>query len=120
MDSNYLEMFTDEMQQRKKFNYPPYCRLISFTLKHKDQNKLNIGADEFTNTLKKKFGTRVLGPEYPVVSRVKNYYQKKVLIKIERKISVSKARDLILEVKHHFEAFSKYKSIRISIDVDPY
>lgn len=120
MESNYLEMYNDEMIQRKKFNYPPYCRLISFTLKHKDQNKLNIGADEFTNALKKKFGTRVLGPEYPAVSRVKNYYQKKVLIKIERKISVTKARDLILEVKHHFEAFSQYKAIRISIDVDPY
>lgn len=120
MDNNYIEMYDDEIEQRKKFHYPPFCRLISFTFKHKDQHKLNAGADEFVKGLKQKFGNRVLGPEFPAIARIKNTYHKKALLKIEREISIHTTRKLILEVKNQFEAFSPNKSVRIIIDVDPY
>ena len=69
--------------------------------------------------LKLKFGTRVLGPDFPVISRIKNQYIKNAMLKVEREISVKKTRELVLEVKNHFEAFSEFKSVRITIDVDP-
>jgi primosomal protein N' (replication factor Y) len=106
MDNNYIEMYDDEIEQRKKFHYPPFCRLISFTFKHKDQHKLNAGADEFVKGLKQNFGNRVLGPEFPAIARIKNTYHKKALLKIEREISIHTTRKLILEVKNQFEAFS--------------
>ena len=41
------------------------------------------------------------------------------MLKVERKISVTKTRELVMEVKNNFEATSKHKSVRITIDVDP-
>jgi len=119
IEHDYLGMYNDEIVQRKKFKYPPYQRLVHFTLKHRDSNVLNEGAREFVLALKEKFGDRVLGPDFPVISRIKNQYIKNAMLKVEREISVKKTRQLVMEVKNHFEAFSEYKGVRITIDVDP-
>jgi primosomal protein N' (replication factor Y) len=112
-------MYNDELEQRKKFKYPPFQRLIHFTMKHRDRDKLNEGAREFVQALKAKFGERVLGPDFPVISRIKNQYIKNAMLKVEREISVKKTRELIMEVKNNFEALSEFKSVKITIDVDP-
>lgn len=119
IDHDYLGMYKAEVLERRNFKYPPFERLIQFTLKHKKAEVLNEGAKEFADDLKLKFGDRILGPEYPYVSRVNNNYQKNILLKIERGISSARTRELIKEVKQKFEAFSEYKSIRILVDVDP-
>lgn len=119
IEHDYLGMYKDEIVQRKKFKYPPYQRLVHFTLKHRDANVLNEGAREFVLALKAKFGDRVLGPDFPVIARIKNQYIKNAMLKVEREISVKKTRQLVMEVKNHFEAFSEYKGVRITIDVDP-
>ncbi len=119
INHDYQGMYKDEIAQRKKFKYPPFQRLIYFQLKHKDKNMLNAGAAEFAGALKNKFGNRILGPDFPVISRIKNLYHKNIMLKIEREISIQKTRELIMEAKNQFEAGSKYKSVRIAIDVDP-
>lgn len=119
IDHDYLGMYNNELIERKQFNYPPFHRLIHFSLKHRDKDMLNAGASEFTYQLQQKFGSRVLGPEFPVISRIKNYYHKNVLLKIEREGSISSTRKIITEIKNNFESFSEYKSVRITIDVDP-
>jgi primosomal protein N' (replication factor Y) (superfamily II helicase) len=119
IDHDYQGMYNNELIERKQFNYPPFHRLIHFSLKHRDKDMLNAGASEFTYQLQQKFGSRVLGPEFPVISRIKNYYHKNVLLKIEREGSISSTRKIITEIKNNFESFSEYKSVRITIDVDP-
>jgi len=119
INHDYLGMYEDEIVQRKKYKYPPFYRLIYFSFQHKDKEVLNAGTAEFTNELRAKFGDRVLGPEFPVISRIKNLYIKNTMLKVEREVSTIKTRELIMQVKNNFEAFSKYKSIRITIDVDP-
>ena len=119
IEHDYMGMYNDELGQRRKFKYPPFQRIIHFTLKHRDRDVLNEGAREFAVALKAKFGERVLGPDFPVVARIKNLYIKNAMLKVEREISVKKTRALVMEVKNHFEAFSQYKSVRITVDVDP-
>ncbi|WP_189765241.1 replication restart helicase PriA [Vicingus serpentipes] len=119
IEHDYLGMYNNELIERKQFNYPPFHRLIHFSLKHRDKDMLNAGASEFTYQLQQKFGSRVLGPEFPVISRIKNYYHKNVLLKIEREGSISSTRKIITEIKNNFESFSEYKSVKITIDVDP-
>lgn len=118
--NDYKGMYEYEILQRRNFNYPPFVRIILFTLKHVSVDQLNQGADEFANELKSSFGNRVLGPEFPIISRIKNQYQKNILLKVERTFSVEATRSLILAVKNKFEVSSKYKSVKIQIDVDPY
>jgi len=119
IEHDYIGMYNNELVERKQFNYPPFHRLIHFSLKHRNKDVLNAGASEFTHQLQQKFGSRVLGPEYPVISRIKNYYHKNVLLKVERDASIGSVRNLITDIKNNFEAFSEYKSVRITIDVDP-
>ena len=119
IENDYIGMYKDELGQRRKFKYPPFQRLIHFTMKHRDREKLNEGAREFVLALKEKFGERVLGPDFPVISRIKNQYIKNAMLKVEREISVKKTRELVMEVKNNFEAFSEYKSVKVTVDVDP-
>ncbi|MCO6501091.1 MAG: primosomal protein N' [Vicingus serpentipes] len=119
IEHDYVGMYKNELIERKKFKYPPFHRLIYFTLKHRNRDVLNAGADEFTDALKEKFGNRILGPEFPVVARIKNIYHKNIMLKVERDISIKKTRKLVMEVKNKFEVNSEYKSIKITIDVDP-
>ncbi len=71
--------------------------------------------------LKKRFGTdRVLGPEYPVVSKVQNFYQKKILLKIEREKYSLKMKEMVTDSVNIFLKKGKgYAKVRIKIDVDP-
>lgn len=119
VNHDYIGMYHYEVLQRKNFKYPPFYRLIHFSLKHKNKDILNEGATEFADQLKKHFGDRVLGPEYPIIARIKNLYQKDILLKVEKSLSVNKTRDIIVQLKNHFEVNSKNKSIKITIDVDP-
>lgn len=119
VEHDYISMYNYEILQRKNFKYPPFYRIIHFNLKHKNKDVLNEGATEFADKLKLKFGERILGPEYPVIARIKNLYQKDILLKVEKSLSVVKTRAIIVALKNHFEVNSKNKSIKITIDVDP-
>lgn len=119
MEHDYISMYKSELLERKQFKYPPYYRLIHFSLKHRNRDILNAGADEFCDALKIKFGERVLGPEFPLISRIKNMYHKNIMIKIERELSIKKTREFVVEVKNKFESSSEYKVIKITLDVDP-
>ena len=108
-----------QAQERKLFNYPPYNRLIGITLKHKNQRKLDETAQQLVAMMCKSFGNRVLGPEYPAISRIRNYYHKNILLKIEQKGSIASAKKILNTIIDNIQHHSDYKAVRFIIDVDP-
>ncbi|MBN8703020.1 MAG: primosomal protein N', partial [Bacteroidetes bacterium] len=102
------------------FKYPPFYRLIDITLRHKDLDMVNEAADYFTTLLKHKLGNRVLGPEFPVVSRVKNYYLKGLLIKVEKESSISKVKLMLRSYIDELNQSKDFKAVQVVVDVDPY
>ncbi len=116
---NYLAMFNQQLAERNRFRYPPYFRLILIKLKHKDPELLNKAAEALAVMLRKAFGKRVLGPEYPMVSRIMNYYIKHILLKIEREAPVNKMKDKLTELTEDFRKGQAYKPVKIFMDVDP-
>lgn len=119
IEHNYLEFYDNEILERKNFFYPPFYKIIQFTLKHRDENQLNSSALEFADSLKDVFKERVLGPEYPIVKRINNLYLKTVVLKIEREISHKIVKEQIQQKVDEFYAIAANKSIRLVIDVDP-
>jgi primosomal protein N' (replication factor Y) len=117
---DYLSMFKMQSEERKTFNYPPFCRMIRISLKHKDRSQLNNYAGILGDDLKTLFGKRILGPEYPLISRIQSWYIKTILIKMEKEIYGAKSRQLILETIERLEMVKGASSLRIAIDVDPY
>jgi primosomal protein N' (replication factor Y) len=79
---------------------------------------VNASAKYLADELKRHFGDRVLGPEFPLVSRIRNLYHKNILLKIERDASVVQAKKIVTDLLVNFKN-SDYKSVRVQIDVDP-
>ena len=120
LQHDYHNMFKMQAEERKSFNYPPFCRLIRINLKHKDISLLNKYAEILGRELKKIFRNRVLGPEFPLISRVQLYYIKTILLKLEKDRPATKTRQLIFDSLSRLEKERGATSMRISIDVDPY
>ena len=117
--NDYASFIDQQIEERKLFNYPPFNRLIGITLKHKNQRKLDVAADGLISLLRKSFSNRVLGPEYPAISRIRNYYHKNVLLKIEQEGSVVEAKNILQTIVGRMQEHADFKSIRFILDVDP-
>jgi primosomal protein N' (replication factor Y) (superfamily II helicase) len=117
---DYLSMFRMQSEERIAFNYPPFCRMVKISIKHKDRTQVNYYSDILGRDLKEKFGKRVLGPESPVISQVQSWYIKTILIKIEREKPPVKAKKLIIEAIDRLEKEKGASSLKIAVDVDPY
>lgn len=116
---DYVKFYEEQMPIRRQFCYPPYFRLMLIKLKHVDYDRLNKAADVFVSQLRPIFRQNLLGPEYPVVSRIKNQYIKQVLIKIDRSSNTLKVKDIIKEQIDIFKHIPDFKSVTLSVDVDP-
>ncbi len=118
--NNYIEMFAEQMNDRHIFKYPPIYRLIKITLKHKDYNKVNTGADWFAKSLRNVFKEHVLGPEFPPVSRIRNQYHKNIMVKIPKNQSLSKTKEAIVKINNSFSSVKDFRAVRVILNVDSF
>ena len=118
--NDYQSMFVEQLEDRRIYKYPPYCRLIKLTLKHKDYNKVNDGAEWLATSLRHVFKENVLGPEFPVVSRIRNQYHKNILIKIPQNQSLIKTKSVLQKIKLRFLSTRDFRAVRLLINVDNY
>ncbi|HUH33585.1 MAG TPA: primosomal protein N', partial [Daejeonella sp.] len=119
--NHFNAMFDTEILERRNFHYPPLYRLIRLDVKHKDGNKLAVISIKLANILKSQLGDRILGPQAPLIGRIRNYYIQTILIKVEKDgISIQKVKEMLKQTLTTFEAEPANKGVYIQIDVDPY
>lgn len=116
---NYKQFYTQEIIERENFFYPPFFKLITFTLKHRDEHEVVRAASEFAIALKNVFKERVLGPDFPLIKWVQNQYLQEIKLKIERTAPERKVKDRIKIMMDEFYSKAGNKSIKIIVDVDP-
>jgi primosomal protein N' (replication factor Y) (superfamily II helicase) len=116
---DYHAYFKAQLEDRNKFHYPPYYRLIILKLKHRDPNVLNKAARDLAMDLRADLGKRILGPEYPLVSRIKNFYIKQIMVKIEKGPNISALKDQIRARINELQKMPGYGQVRVNVDVDP-
>lgn len=117
---DYENLFNEQMEERELFGYPPFTRMIRITFRHKIPSILDGATDLVGNELKSIFASRVYGPQYPPVRKIHNSFIKQIILKIERKASVERAKDLLTTVLTETLSGDVYRSVRVSVDVDPY
>src|SRR5690606_38230108 len=101
---DYYEMFLAEVTERKNYLYPPFYRLIRLDVKHSNQDLVNDSAIRLASILRHHLGERVLGPEPPLISWIRNNFIQSISLKIEKKnISIKKVKELIKQSILHFE-----------------
>lgn len=116
-ENNYQAFYQFELQERQMFLYPPYCKIISIYVKHKKLDEVESAINLLATELRGILGNRVLGPDNPPIAKVQYIYSKKIMIKVENKISYELVKQKINE-KINLIANS-FKSVRIIVDVDP-
>lgn len=117
--NDYAAMYKLQTEERRLFKYPPYFRMIQITLRHKDVQVVKQAAFAMGNSLRAVFGSRVLGPIDPPVSRIQNLFIKQIILKFEAEASPAKAKEILQEISDQLLAEAKFKSVRIGLDVDP-
>lgn len=113
-------LYVDQMEERQIFGYPPFKRMIRISFRHKIPSILDGATDLLAKDLKQIFSERVLGPQYPPVRKTHNYFMKQIILKIEREASFERARELLKEVLDGLSRNEVFRSVRISVDVDPF
>lgn len=111
--------FADLIEERRTFNYPPFCHLIYVFLKHRDDFMVASASMRLSDILRGWFGTRVLGPDKPSVAKVKTLNIRKIMLKLENGIDLAKVRLYLRKAQAMMEQDKKYRSVQIYFDVDP-
>ncbi len=117
---DYESMYRRQIAERQTFKYPPFYRMIRLSLKHKDYQVLNEAADYLAGLLRERLGGRVIGPEYPLVARIKNYFIKNIIIKFEIAASQRFVKDFIIDKTGELEKKRQFRQVIVAPDVDPY
>jgi primosomal protein N' (replication factor Y) len=116
---DYKSFFRTQIDERRLFNYPPFCRLIVLSLKHSNHDVLREAGENMKTILKKIFGKDVAGPEPPPVGRIQNKYILNFRIKLKKDANVNYYKELITNTFNQIKSEKKYAGIIIVADVDP-
>jgi len=121
IENDYKDLYLTEMEERRSFKYPPFYRIINLDIKHKNAEILYNQAEYMATELRKNFGDRVIGPEVPLVSRIRNYYIKSIMLKFEKDgVSINRVKAVIRDIITQFQTTKLSKGSIIQPDVDPY
>ena len=123
LQNDFKGMYQNQIEERQSFSYPPFVQMIKITLKNSNFNRTNEGAEWFANALKEAFaskkGIEILGPEFPLISRIRNEYLKDVLVKVKpSELSIHHTKEQIKRIETSFQSISNFRAIRVSYLID--
>lgn len=116
---DYYGYYEYELEQRRRFGYPPFTKIIMLYVKHREEAEAARLATRYAGELQKVFGTRVLGPAKPSVARISNYYIQTIMLKIEAVASMIKVKKLLFEIYSRMAADRSFRNAQVYYDVDP-
>ncbi len=119
LNGDYKQLYEQQIALRKSLSYPPFTKLINFQIKDRNPQKTNEAAEWLYASFANSF-PKVLGPSDALVPRIKNRYIKEILIKMTEEPSFSAQKKRILKIFNSFHNITYFKSVTITIDVDPY
>ncbi|MBQ1799055.1 MAG: primosomal protein N', partial [Muribaculaceae bacterium] len=120
LNHDYEGFYAHELAERERFVYPPFVRIINVYLRHREEAVVNEVAARLATLMRQVFGTRVLGPEPPLVSRVQNLYIRQLVLKIEPQASMSRVKAIMRQQYEQLLGIdARARQVRIHYDVDP-
>ena len=117
--SPYRQFFDQEVISRQELGYPPVSRIIRIELSHNDPAFIEKQSLKLDGMLRPYFGANLLGPDYPLIARVRNQYRMQFMIKLGKNLSVKKVRSLLQELIVTYYQQAEKKNLRIILDADP-
>ena len=118
-NQNVKEIYDYFLDERKKFLYPPFVKLIMIELKHRKEDKLNRASQFLGSVLRKYIPEEcILGPEKSPIARINNLYQYQILLKFPKNKNYKIYKELLAKSLEEFDEITAYKSIKKDFLVD--
>ncbi|MBR1889649.1 MAG: primosomal protein N' [Alloprevotella sp.] len=116
---DYLGMYHDQIKEREEYVYPPYCRLIYIYMRHRDEHTCEHAAQTLASWLRPHFKENLLGPDQPLISRVKLLHIRTLLLKVKPTLTPAGVRRTLTAAREALAHIPDYKSVDVYFDVDP-
>jgi len=105
---NFAGFYSDMLRERTALKYPPTTQIIKLTAKSDDHERLQKESEAVAETLKKSLtGQDVIGPFRPVPEKIRNFWQREIIVKLELNYKNDKLKNVLNNLSNEW-----------SIDVD--
>ena len=113
------DIYKHFLEERRKFFYPPFTKLIMIELKHRKEDKCNR-ASQFLGSILRKYLPEecILGPEKAPIGKLNLMYQFQILLKFPKGKKYPEFKKLLEQSFTEFEEITAYQSVKKMIFVD--
>lgn len=115
---DYTALYSQQIAERKLFNYPPFYRVIRLQMRDHNGVRVHRTATQLQTYLAHIFGERVSGVIIPSIERVQAYTIRELTLRIEQGANFSEAKRRLKETIDQIWSVSSNKNVKIIIDVD--
>ncbi len=119
VNQDYNSAFNTQIEERKLFKYPPYYRLIKIIVKHKNVETVERASQQLATEFRKIKQLIVLGPEFPLISRIQLWHHKEIFLKFDRKQHLDEIKTRIIQAVKAVKQLQSNSNCIVNIDVDP-
>ena len=120
VENDYEGFYNMQLAERKIFKYPPFYRLISIELKDKNEQRAEAASHYFADMLRSLLQDYILlGPNKPVISKIRSYHIREILLKTENNLSASFIRKCIRQTEQRMREKREFRYVVVNYDVDP-
>lgn len=117
---DYHAFYLWEIETRRRYQYPPFVRLVHITIKHREKHIAEEGANLLVRGLST-FKNNITGPAQPPVGRVRNRYIWQLMLKLPKDTRrIQELKDALQEQMGIIHFNKRYSGISFETDVDPY
>ena len=120
--NDYAGFYEKEIGLRLQGNYPPFSRIALIEVKDEKEGRARAAINEFHKLLLQNGKGFVLTPPTEaVIYKIKGFYRLQVVIKSNRKYDPSgkHLRKTIFDAQIEFIQKSRYRDVKLIIDIDP-
>ena len=119
VDNDYDSMYREQLKVREEFRYPPFYRLIHVVLRHRDDRVAGDAALFLASVLRQSLGENILGPDRPVISRIRLMYIRNIIVKVAPSYSPHAIREILARAVSQTVSVPRYRTVDVYFDVDP-
>ena len=120
--NDYAGFYAREIFNRQRSGYPPFTKMALIEFKNDEESAVQGAARDFFNFLQKyKNKLNIVPPAEAVIYKIKGYYRYHLLVRTHREKDPNGRilRNSVLETFIEFNKSSRYRDVKVIIDIDP-
>lgn len=115
---DYIAFYEQEMQNRRKFHYPPYFYLVLISISHIDIMKVIKVSEQIAGYLREHLSNQsiVLGPVASPIAKIKDHFRYQCVIKYKSEPALY---DVLGRIQQYYQEETDKGKLQITIDFQP-